>query len=545
MSEVVVLPIGGCGEVGLNATLIVDGRDALLIDCGALLGVDNAPGVEKAVPGFEPLFTGDRRLVGIVLTHGHEDHIGALGALLAELDVPVFGTPLTMAFARSRLENGPVVREARRTRARFTDVPLGSTVRIGPFAVELIRVTHSFAESAALSIQTSAGRILHTGDFKLDQRPGYAPPTDVERLKALGDEGVELMLSDSTNSEADGRAGCEGDVATEIERQIGQAEQRVVVSLFASHLHRIRAAVDAAKKHGRRICLLGRSLERTWQIGVAEKMLPNDATFLIAPEHVARAKKNSVVVLATGSQGEWLGALARLSQNRDRNLKLDKGDLVIISARAIPGNERAVSRIRNELLRLGVEVVHDRMAPVHCSGHAHRAEQEEMIRIVRPKNFVPVHGERSMLVAHEKTAHRAGVGSTLLIEDGDPVVLSGGTIVRGEREAVSQRAIDSSGRVMDWGDVRERNRIGRNGLIVVSYVLDQADRLRGDVAVTARGRTLTISLEAKVRRAVHDCLTAHAEDRVRSAIRGVLQEETGIGPEVEVHRIRLETPAGA
>lgn len=545
-AEVVVLPLGGCGEVGLNATLVVDGPHALLIDCGALLGVENAPGVEKAVPGFEPLFAQGRKLEAVVLTHGHEDHIGALPALLAELDVPVFGTPLTMAFVRSRMERSGA--EAGR-KLRLVEVPLGSRIEAGPFAVELVRVTHSFPDSAALAIDTRAGRILHSGDFKLDATPAYGAPTDVERLRALGDEGVALLLSDSTNAEAHGHSGSEADVALEIDRLVGTADRRVIVSLFASHLHRVRAVVDAAKKHGRRIALLGRALERTWQIGVAQKILPNDPTFLIASEHLAAVDPKRVIVLATGSQGEWQGGLQRLAMARDPNLRLAPKDRVVLSTRAIPGNERAVSRLRNHLLRQGVEVFHDRMAPVHCSGHAYPDEQRSLIDMVRPAAFVPVHGERAMLEAHRRIAEAAGIAKTMIVEDGQPVVLRDGGIHPGEPEVVTRRALDSSGRILDWSDVRDRNRISRRGLLVASLAIDEANRVVGQPAVTARGRTLTLALEAELRRGIAEVMTDDDRSepdvlagRLRSRIGLIVKDRTNVRPEVEVHVVRVRAP---
>jgi ribonuclease J len=552
-----VLPLGGCGEVGLNATLLFEGDDALLVDCGVLLGVPNAPGVDRAVPGFEPLFRGARRLAGVVLTHGHEDHIGALPALLAELDVPVFGTPLTIALARARLEGlrgkGPVPAEARRqSKLGLQAVPLGGRVTAGPFSIELIRVTHSLPESAALLIETRAGRVFHSGDFKLDPRPFDGLATDVERLKAIAASGIDLMLSDSTNAEVPGRSGSETEVGLHIDKLIGEAKQAVVVACLASHLHRIEGIMRAARRHGRRVALVGRALHEIYKIALAEGQLPADATLLVAEERIAIVPREELVVITTGSQGEAQGGLSRFAAGRDMNLRVGAGDRVIFSARTIPGNERAVRRIVNQLVRQGAEVITDRMEPVHCSGHACQAEQAELLRIVRPRHFVPIHGERAMLEAHRRTAIAEGFDPAriAIIEDGESVVLAHGTIARGDREEVSRRALDPEGRVLDWGDVKDRARIGRVGLVVCSLAVDRrSGQLIDRPAVTTRGLALPTSVMQRISDAVSRALVAgqagggSTENLARSAIKQALRDARKDPPEVHVHVLQIEPGA--
>lgn len=552
--ELRILPLGGCGEVGLNATLVLDGEDALLVDCGILLGVDG-PGVDRAVPGFEPLFQPGRRLAGVVLTHGHEDHIGALPALLGEVDVPVFGTPLTIALARARLEGrrgqGPVPAEARRQAAqRLVEVPLGGRVSVGPFQVELVRVTHSLPDSAALLIETRAGRVLHSGDFKLDEAPFDGRTTDVARLREIGDLGVDLLLADSTNAEVPGRSGAEAAVGLAIDRLIAEAEHAVIVACLASHYHRINAVLRAARRSGRRVALVGRALHETWRIGLEAGQIEPDATVLVAEEHLAAVPRRELVVLTTGSQGEAKGGLARFASGRDGLLRCAPGDRVILSARTIPGNERAVRRIYNQLVARGAEVITDRMQPVHCSGHACREEQVELLRLVRPRAFVPVHGERAMLEAHRATAIAQGVPGdrVLVIENGESAVLSGGAIARGPSEAVSRRPLDLEGRVLDWGDVRARSRIGRGGLLVCSVaVASRTGAMLGAPAVTARGFPLPPGLKGRVAAAVEAALGGRGgegpEDReriVRSAIKGVLRSERRDAADIAVHILDVE-----
>jgi ribonuclease J len=536
-----VLPLGGCGEIGLNATLLLYGDDALLIDCGALLGVWDAPGIERAVPGFEPLFVPNRRLLGVVLTHGHEDHLGALPALLAELDVPVFGTPTTISFARSRLERTP---GERASQDKLTAIPLGGRAAIGPFEVEFIRVTHSIPEAAALCIETPGGRVLHSGDFKLDAGPIDGMLTDVERLRALGDRGIDLLLSDSTNAEVHGRSKTEREVAQSLGEIIGSTEGRVVVSLFSSHLHRISAAVEAARRHGRKILLAGRSLERTWEIGIEQGLLPSDPTLLLTPEGAAQKPRREVLVLATGTQGELTGGLARIAAANDAAMRPLPGDRVVLSSRTIPGNELPVRKIVNDFARRGIEVVHDRMAPVHCSGHAYSEEQADLLRIVRPKSFLPVHGERTMLEAHARIAEAVGIDRSriLVIEDGESVVLGNDRLERGPEEIVSKRMVDAGGRVLDWGDVRDRRRIGRAGLIVCSMAIERSTGSAAGVAISARGMTLSSAFREELRRAAAATIEgreslAVMETAVRNTIRERARAQLGSTPEIEVQLV--------
>jgi len=550
-SELRVLPLGGCGEVGLNATLLTYGDRAILIDCGALLGLHNAPGVEKAVPGFEPLYTGGRKLEAVVLTHGHEDHIGALPALLADLDVPVFGTPTTLDFVRSRLErdNG-VPAEARSQRGRLVEVPLGGHLGAGPFDIEMVRVTHSLPDCAALSINTPAGRIVHSGDFRLDATPAHGLPTDIERLRALGDEGVQLLLSDSTNSERHGHGLSEAVVAKTLETLVAETAGRVVVTLFASHIHRMRAVAQAALKSGRRIGLVGRAVERCWQLGVQRELLPSDPGLLIRTDRIGTHPRERVLVIASGSQGDWQGGFHRIAQGQEAGLRCLPGDRFIISARTIPGNEPTVRKLVNLLLKQGIDVVTDRMQPVHCSGHACAGEQADLLRLIRPRHFVPVHGDRAMLQAHAKVARTVGLAedAMTIVEDGQSVILRGDTVQRGPDEPVSRRALDREGRMLDWGDVRDRNKIGRTGLLACSVVLDSRGGCVGSPAVTFRGRRESSMVVQRISRAVKEAVDSSPalgadprEKHIRAAIRRVLKAEKSVLPELQIHQHLVES----
>ncbi len=548
-SALTILPLGGCGEVGLNATLFVYEGSAILLDCGAFLGAENPPGVNKVVPGFEPLFRFDRRLLGVVLTHGHEDHIGALPALLAERDVPVFASPFTADLVKSRLErDGPVAAEARAQMDRITEVPLGGRFTLGPFRIELVRVTHSVPDSAAVVIDTPAGRIVHTGDFRLDPDPLDGRPSDLARFAALGLDGVDVLMSDSTNSEVPGRGRSEREVATELERQVRRAQGRVVVTLMGSHVHRMAALAEVARRTDKKLCVLGRTLERNWALAVARGLLPSDPHLMLAPERLTEARRDRVIVIASGSQGEFGSGLARIAAAQEQALRMQRDETVILSARTIPGNELSVRRILNQLARQGVRVVGPDEAPVHASGHARAEEQADLIRLVRPRWFVPVYGERLMMETHARTAEAAGVDPRRIrvIENGQTLEMFLGHLERGSTEEVSRRPLDDQGKVMDWGDVRDRSRIGRSGLLACSVAIDRTGRLAAEPVLTARGFRLDdgqrVELAAAVRQALDDPYLISRdliEDAAKSALLGRLGAPRH-APQVEVLLVALD-----
>lgn len=539
-----IVPVGGCGEVGLNATLFDYLGQSVLLDCGALLGVQNAPGVHKVVPGFEPVFRSDRKLSGVVLTHGHEDHIGALSALLAERDVPIFGTPITCDLVRSRLERDAVVpSEARAQSKRLIEVEPGSTFSVGPFDFEFISVTHSVPGSVAVVMSCPAGRILHTGDFRLDLEPWKGGPTDMARLDALGAEGIDVLMSDSTNAEVPGWGRSEREVIAELERQIAPGQGRVVVTMMGSHIHRMGALAEVAMRLDRKLCIVGRALERNWEIGVNRGLITPDPHVRIMPERMAGVPRKKVLVLATGAQGEWNGGLSKIAGGQDGLLRLQAGERVIFSARTIPGNETTVRRVVNRFARQGVKVIGPDDAPVHTSGHARQDEQRELLRRVRPKQFVPVYGERAMLEAHARTAKDAGIEprNIFVVEDGQTLFLEQGQLRFGPVEEVSRRPLDGDGRVMDWGDVRDRNRISRSGLVACSVALDRAGRLVADPVITERGLRITpnrrLELVAAVKEALDDphlISREMIENAARQAILRGLEIGPRRGPEIEV-----------
>ncbi len=539
--EVTVRPLGGCGEVGLNATLIHDGGDAILIDCGVSLATEDVPGVERLVPDFALLRQPGRTLHAVLLTHGHEDHIGALPELFLELDVPVYGPPLAILLAKSRFERRGMPHD------HLHAVPLGEIMRVGPFEIEWVRVTHSIPDSAALVIETRAGRILHTGDFKIDVTPIDGRTTDLPRLAEIAARGVDLMLSDSTNAEVPGRTRSEAEVGLELERVAKEAEQRLIVTCFASHLHRLQGLARAAKASRRKVVLLGSSLHRAWHIGTRSGHLDLDAELAEDYATVGRHHGRDTMVVVTGAQGEPRAALGRIAL--ERAIPLGAGDRVVLSTSTIPGNEKPVRRIVNALALMGAQIIDDGMCPVHCSGHAHQGEQAELIVHMKPRWFVPIHGDRAMLEAHARTARAVGVENTIVIEDGESVVLTAGRVVRGDVVPMQARAIDASTeKALAWPHVEARKRMAYGGVVTCALAL--ADRaVVGAPMVAALGWEASPALLAKLAAAAGEAVdpssraegTAEVVERVRAALRREIKRTTGARPSVEVTVLPLRS----
>lgn len=463
-----ILPLGGSNEVGLNATLYHQGADGLLVDFGALLGDDRSPAIQRIVPSVEPLLRDQRRIHGLVLTHGHEDHIGAVPYLLQRLEVPVYGSPLALALVRSRLE-----RDGYSVRMDFRELNPGTPADIGPFEVEPIAVTHSIPESSMIAIRSEQGLVVHTGDFKLDREP-VVGGTDVGRLDALADEGVDLLLSDSTNAERSGRSATETSVVSALSAAIAEAEGRVAVTFVSSHLHRLQALADVARRLGRRVLLLGSAFERNREIAARLGLLELDPEVATVPEAAARLPRDRLLIVATGSQGEWAGAMARLARG-EGPVPLEAGDRVIFSARVIPGREVAVRAVVNRLVERGVEVIEARRErALHTSGHAQAEEQAELIRRLRPRSFAPIHGDRVMLNAHAATAREAGMppDEIFVVGDGQSLELAKGQVGRGDAEDAPRVALDAAGDPLPWPTVRARQTLARQGVLACTVLVD-------------------------------------------------------------------------
>jgi ribonuclease J len=460
--------LGGLGEVGRNCTALeVAGRLAL-IDCGLMFPEEGMLGVDLVLPDFDSVTARRSDLECVVLTHGHEDHVGALGYLLAEAPAPVYGTPLSVELARSRIEEAGL-------RADLRPVATGEWVQHGPFRFMLVPVSHSIPQGAGIVFDTPEGLVVHSGDFKLDPTPIDGIPTDLPQFAALGRQGVRLLLADSTNAEEPGFVPSESSLAPALYELVVESRGRLIAACFASHLHRVQQIVEAAADAGRYVAFLGRSMQRNVAIGESLGAIALPPDVIIPMEEVLTHPPARTAVVCTGSQGEPFAALSLMAAGDHRWVKIEEGDTVLISARPIPGNETRMSRVINGLLRLGARVFHGDNAPIHVSGHAAQDELRTFLNVIRPRAFVPIHGEYRHLTAHAALARQMGVPEVLVCEDGDQVVLDGED-TRVERRAVPGRLVFVDGLEVDGvgGIIRDRRRLCEDGVIVVVVGVDAA-----------------------------------------------------------------------
>jgi ribonuclease J len=481
--------LGGLGEVGMNCLVIEAGGRALIIDCGVTFP-DYEPGIDVIHPEFEYLLERAEAIEAVVITHGHEDHIGALPYLLREVDVPIYGPPYALALVKERLREADLDREP-----MLIETSPRTKLELGPFEVTPFRVTHSIPDSTGLVIRASGETLVHSGDFKIDDDPMDGERFDEDLLAECGRNGVRLLMSDSTNSEVDGCAGNERPVTHALDARMAQAEGRLVIGLFASNVHRLGAVLQSARAHGRRVLFLGRALHTHARVAESLSMLPQNRGVLVA-EHEAQAlPRNQLLVVATGSQGEHRAALRRLANETHPVLKLDAGDEVVLSSRIIPGRERQVHAIIDAFERNGVRVWTRRDdAALHVSGHACRAEQQRMIELTRPRAFLPVHGAFVHLQRHAALARELGVAETLTVENGTVVELDAAGMRVAEQVVTGRVHIQHGGEV-PHDVMRDRMRMAEGGVVLVWLAVDVHGRLLRPPQVTARGVTDALELE--------------------------------------------------
>ena len=486
-SPVRVVFLGGLGEIGRNCACIeVDGR-IIVLDCGIMFPDLDMPGVDLVLPEFTYLRERADRVDGIVLTHGHEDHTGGLAYLLRDLQAPIYGSELTVGLARHRVEEAGLSH-----RTDFIAVGDGERRRIGPCDVEFIPVTHSVPNAFAIAFHTPQGVILHSGDFKLDLQPVDGRRTDLSRMGELARTvGIRLLLSDSTNAEEPGFTESESSVGVTLRRVFATASgKRIVVACFASHMHRVQQIIDAALANGRKVATLGRSMGKNVELGVGLGIITVPKKSMVDIEDVDSVPPGEMCVISTGSQGEPMSALSLMATGDNKWLRVGEGDVVVISAHPIPGNEWSVGRVIDELYRRGAEVVHTGAEAVHVSGHARQGELRTLMSVTRPQCFVPVHGEYRHLVHHARIALSMGIApsNVLLCEDGDAVEINAKGITRDGKVPAGYVYVDGTVGDIGHGVLRDRQKLAEEGVVMVVVTVDPHEgTLSGDPVIETRG----------------------------------------------------------
>ncbi len=541
------VPLGGSGEIGMNLNLYAYGGEWLMLDCGVTFGDDSQPGLDVVMP--DPQFIVERRdrLLGIVATHAHEDHIGAIPYLWPQLRCPIWATPFTAALLRAKLAEVGLA-----DRVPITIVPMSGRFEIGPFALELITLTHSIPEPNAVVIRTPAGTVLHSGDWKLDPDPLIGEVSDEAALRRLGDEGVLALVCDSTNALRPGSSRSEGELRESLTELIGRYDGRVAVACFASNVARLATIAHAAQAHGRDAALVGRSL---WRIDKAarETGYLADVPRFLTEEEAGYVPRDRIVLICTGSQGEPRAALSRIARDDHAHVTLEPGDVVIFSSKVIPGNEKAIGRLQNALARLGVDIVTETDEFVHVSGHPCQDELVRMYQLVRPQVAIPVHGEARHLAAHAELARDCQVNEVLVIENGAVVRLdTAGAAVVGEAPAGRVASDGNTLLPVDGPALQQRRRVAGNGGAVASLVVDRRGRLVASPRVTLIGLAdveavpeIAASLGDRVAEALEaipgplrrddDTLSEAA----RRALRRGLSDFLGKRPVIEIQVVRL------
>ncbi len=481
-----IIPLGGLGEFGMNCMVMRYGADIIVIDAGLMFSEVGYFGVDSMTPDFSYLERHWEQVRAVILTHSHEDHIGSLPFLLKKVNVPVYGTAYTLQIVEPRLEEHHLL-----SSADLRVVQAGQTIQVGAFSIEYIRVSHSTVDCCALAIATPIGTVVHTGDFKFDTTPVCGDPIDVKRLQAIGQRGVLALLSDSTNVERPGQMPSERVVIPALEEIFDRATGRIFVSCFASSIHRIQIMFDLAQQFGRRVIPVGRAMERN--IEIAER-----TGFLDTADCLANAKDfrhfdpHEIVVLASGCQGEPMGAMWRIADRSHRQAWMEAGDTVVLSARQIPGNEKAISKLINRCYRNEVEVVDSTQARIHVSGHGAQEDLRLMLEAIRPKYFIPIHGEYRQLYRHKQFACQTlglAPDRVLVIESGDVVVLDGQTAQIGDKITINRVYIDDTCSLeLDETLLRDRRRMAYEGVVIAGVALEEATgMLLGPPEITTRG----------------------------------------------------------
>jgi ribonuclease J len=522
-----LIPLGGLGEIGLNM-MVVEYDDAMfIIDAGLMFPEDYMLGVDIVIPAMDYIRENCKKIHGIIITHAHEDHIGALPYLLKEIRIPVYGTAFTLEIVRNKL-----VEFELNTRVDLNVVNPGETLSMDPFDIEFIRVSHSTIEGVGLAIQTPEGVVIHTGDFRISHNTDPLKNTDLSSFARYGEKGVLALLSDSTNVEVEGYTMSEQEVAKNLGKVIFAARGRVIVTLFASNVFRIQQVIDIAVKNGRKVVFNGRSMEQIVAVAVKLGHISCPPDTIMDIKQIKNLADDKVLIITTGSQGEPMSALVRMASGVHKHIRIKKGDNVILSSKHIPGNEKAIANIINKLYRRGADVFYSKSADIHASGHAHQEELKLMLTLTKPDYFIPIHGEYRHLVIHARLAEKMGIPRehVLVAENGQVIVFdhTGGRIhgqVPTGRIMVDGKGIGDVGRSV----LKERRELSEGGLVVVTMIIDE------ETGVVLYGPEL-IS-----KGFVFDSATGHLVDDAQCVILEIVEEiEAGMDSRVELIRARLK-----
>ena len=534
-----IIPLGGLGEVGKNMMAYEFAGDIIVVDAGIMFPKNDMLGVDYIIPDYEYLKKRAGQVKAIIITHGHEDHIGAIQHIVADLSAPVYATPLTRG-----LIEGKLLRNNSQHKVQLKTIQAGESSKIGPFQVEYFHVSHSIPDAVGLAITTPAGLVIHMSDFKFDHTPVDGWPTDFAKLSEYSTRGVDLLLSDSTNAERPGWTPSEAVIGPAFDKVFSEAKGRVIIATFASLISRVQQVADAAAKNGRKITFAGPSMVDNVKIARKLRYLEIPDEMIVPIDQALQMQDHKVVIMCTGSQGEPSSIVGRLSAGTNRQFDLKPNDTVVLSSHPIPGNEETISKTINRLLRRGVKVVDDSVAPIHVSGHAAQEEQKLLINLVRPKHFLPIHGELRQLKRHAELAKQVGVDekNILVVENGQVIELVGNKVMLGERIPGDYVFVtgESIGDI-DHDVMRERSQLARNGILLIDISVDKfTGRLLHDPEIITRGyvspeeaETLIPEVQKRVMDVVHDGKLDDEKDIV-NAVKSYLHQETKRRPMVFV-----------
>ncbi len=517
MAKLKIIPLGGLGEIGKNLTVYEYGQDIVVVDCGIGFPDEELYGIDLVIPDISYLRQNKDKIRGIVITHGHEDHIGALPYVMRELDVPIYATSLTAGIIELKLEEFDLLYNTQ----IFTK-KAGDRFKLGCFEIEFIHVNHSIADSVALAIKTPIGTVIHTGDFKIDVTPIQGEMIDLARLGQLGKQGVIALLSDSTNVEKPGHTESERKVAEKFDELFKGCEKRIIVTTFASNVQRIQQIVNVAAKYKRKVAVTGRSMENMIKVAIELGYMDVPEGVLVDLNQIKGQPKDRTVIISTGSQGESMSALYRMAFSEHKQINIDAGDRIIISASAIPGNETTISRVIDELFHKGAEVIYDRHTDLHVSGHASQEEQKMMLALTKPKFFIPVHGEYRMLCKHAELGRMMGVApnNIVIAENGRVIELSRKSVKAEDSVPAGRVFVDGAG-VGDVGSVvlRDRKHLAQDGMIVVVLALSGDDAsLLAPPEIVTRGfiyEKESDGLMEEMRRVINESLASCRHQRIK------------------------------